>query len=716
LLLLFLAACGSGESQPTAETQSLPEPEVTISSAPDAEEAARAYLDAWREWDYASMYEILTTLSKDAFPYEDFEARYQHVASEAALNEVSYEILQLLTHPRNAEVHYQVTLHSALVGEITRQTDMSLSLENGAWHVVWEDTLILPELAGGNTLSMVRAVPPRGNIYDQFGGGLAANTQAVAIGVIPSQVLEEEADGLVNQLATLTGQSTFVLSELIFAEDAPWYVPIAEVSAAEFDQRFDYISGYSGIRWEYYDTRLYFGGGAAPHAVGYYGSIPAEQVDEYTRLGYLIDDKIGRLGIELWGEEYLTGQRGGALYVITPEGSIATNLAEQDPQPSYSIYTTLDKNLQQQAQEAIKDFRGAIVVLERDTGRVLALVSSPGFNPNWADLADYNSQWDGYFPDEVGRFFNRATMGQYPPGSIFKPITLAAALESGLYTPQTTFYCDHEYNGLPGITLYDWTFEKELPASGELSLLEGLMRSCNPYFYDIGLSLYSNGFESLVAEMARGFGLGSPTGIPQLVEEGGQIVDAASASEAVQQAIGQGTTLITPLQAAVYVAALGNGGTLYMPQLIERIEGTDGQTIMEFQPQVNGTLPVSAENLAWIQTAMQMVVENPRGTAYRRLANLSIPTAGKTGTAQNEPNDPHAWYIGYTFAEREDLPDIAVAVIVENQGDGSDYAAPIFKRVVETYFYGRPLSLYWWESQIGVVATPEPETEATPAP
>ena len=236
------------------------------------------------------------------------------------------------------------------------------------------------------------------------------------------------------------------------------------------------------------------------------------------------------------------------------------------------------------------------------------------------------------------------------------------------------------------------------------------MRSCNPWFYQIGYTLYTSGHETLVADIARGFGLGSLTGIEVIPESTGQIInpddntdDAFTQpwAQAVMQAIGQSSTLITPIQAAVYTAAIGNGGTLYRPQMIERIVNTAGDNTFEFTPEVNGTLPISPGTLSVIQEGMSLVTQNSRGTAYRTFVNRAIRVWGKTGTAQNPGADPHAWFIGYTDEQREAVPDIAIVVMLENQGDGSEFAAPIFRRMIEVYFYGGVQTTYPWERRIG---------------
>ena len=238
-----------------------------------------------------------------------------------------------------------------------------------------------------------------------------------------------------------------------------------------------------------------------------------------------------------------------------------------------------------------------------------------------------------------------------------------------------------------------------MAASGLLTLPEGLMRSCNPYFWHIGLDLYDQGMEQMVSNMALGFGLGEVTGIEQIVEAPGDIPVPENQVDAVNFAIGQGATLVTPVQVARFVAAVGNGGKLLRPQVVESVEPPGGEAIYSFKKEVVGELSVSSETLSILQDAMRSVVENPKGTAYWRFINFSIPLAGKTGTAET-PGDPHAWFAGYTFAEDPDYPDLAIAVILEHAGEGSQLAAPIFRRLVEVYFLGQPLIPLPWETEL----------------
>jgi penicillin-binding protein 2 len=312
---------------------------------------------------------------------------------------------------------------------------------------------------------------------------------------------------------------------------------------------------------------------------------------------------------------------------------------------------------------------------------------------------------------------------------------MPAGMESGLFEAQSTFDCQYDWAVLPDQVRHDWTYQhcqdrlargqecntSDSRPSGLLTLPEGLMRSCNPFFWQIGYTLFQNNRPNDIANMARAFGLGQRTGIEQIEEEAGRIVDTPTAIDVVNQAIGQGEVQVTPLQVARFIAAIGNGGTLYRPQLVEKIEPVDGSApIIVFKPEAAGTLPLQPFRLKLIQDAMVSVVEDSRGTANFRLRGLRIPVAGKTGTAESGSGLPHAWFAGYTMANNPDRPDIAIAVILENEGEGSDWAAPVFQRIVETYYYERPQSKLWFEESIlGPTNTPTPIggiPEETPEP
>ena len=719
-LLTFLTACSGGSSIFPTET-SLPQPIVTVSPAPKADAALMAYLDAFKAEDYNTMYGSLSKVTQDSITLEDFAKRNRDALNEMSAGSFDYEVLSSLVNPYTSEVNFRITYHTALVGDIQREMIARFALESNQWKLQWDESLILPELAGGNTLRMDYSIPSRGNIYDRKGEVIAAQSDAYAFSIIPGNVTEDSLNVLLTEVWRLCGISPEALSEQIFNTPALFPIQLCEASAQESERiRTVYPSG---LEWTPYNARYYFEQGVASNIIGYTLFISEKDMETYRRLGYAGDERVGETGIEQWAEEYLGGQHGGTLYVINPAtGQIVTRVGERAPKPADSVYLTIDRNLQFYTEEAIKGFSGAVVVLERDTGRVLAMASSPDYDSNIFETNNPNSQFH-IAELSQGQLLNRAAQGQYPLGSVFKLITMAAGMESGLYVPETTFDCQYDWTRLPDQIRHDWTWQHcqdrlqrglecntpDSVPSGALTLPEGLMRSCNPLFWDIGLTLFQNNRKNDIANMARAFGLGQPTGIEQITEASGQIVDPPTEIDVVNQAIGQGEVQVTPLQVAVFIAALGNGGTLYRPQLVEKIEPIEGASIPVFKPEARGTLPIQPFRMEIIKEAMINVVQDSRGTANFRLRGLNIPVAGKTGTAESGSGLPHAWFAGYTMAgESSGLPDIAIAVILENIGEGSDYAAPVFKRIVEVYYNGTPQTLYWFESNFGVTETPTP--------
>lgn len=724
-MLFLLAGCEglSGREEATPTTRRLPTPEVFTTRVPQVKSTAQAFLDAWKAEDYQAMYAYLTAASKSAISEEKFVETYTNVANETAMSGLDYEIL---SEDREARIiSYRVTIYSAVLGDIQRNTSMQLSLEDGALKIEWNGTLILPELGGGNYLAMDQPEINRGLIYDRNGRPLVEHTEAAAIGMWPDYIdlREDYAPNLLSLLSTVTGYRYDTLEELILNAFPGDYIPLGEVPVAQNERRIEILSTYGALIVSRYTSRYYYSVG--PHVVGYVSAIQQEEMSEYRRKGYRADSMIGRKGIEAWGESILVGSLGGTLYVFNPDGKPVAQLGSVESSPGKDITTTIDYELQKGAQKAMSVFRGAIVVLERDTGRVLAMVSAPGFDSNAYQPLNYN--WNillNRITNDLDLLqFNRASQGQYPLGSVFKLITISAALESGLYAADTTYNCQYVFDELPNFPRYDWTYEHfqedgTTKPSGLLTLPQGLIRSCNPYFWHIGLDLFNRGLTTSISDMATSFGLGKETGIEGVDEEAGNNPVPQSQVDAINLAIGQGDSLVTPLQVARFIAALGNGGTLYRPQLIEKISRGEKEQTTLFKPEVQGVIPLKPENLKLIQDAMVGVIrsEKPVGTAFRAFQGFDLPIAGKTGTATSAVGDSHAWFAGYSFVNRPDKPDIAVVVIAENGGEGAEIAAPIFRRVMEIYFYGRPLRPYRWEATFDVTRSPTPIVTFTPTP
>jgi len=307
-LLLLITACipsaAPGE-EPTAAFE-LPTPIIRLTQPPDAESAATSFLEAWKAEAYQDMYDSLTSLTRDAITFEDFEKTYRNAAIAMTMQAMDYQVLSTLVTPNNAQVNYRVTYTTTLLGEISRETTMNMSYVDDAWRVQWEEGMILPELRGGNVLELRYKIPARGNIYDRDGNALVAQDDAVALGVVKGWIDPDSESGMVGLLARLTDQTTDAVRAKYEFAQADWYVAIGDISARVAEQNATALNSYPGILMSPFRSRYYYDGGVAPHVVGYVLSISVEDLETFQRKGYRGDEKVGASGLELWGEEVLS--------------------------------------------------------------------------------------------------------------------------------------------------------------------------------------------------------------------------------------------------------------------------------------------------------------------------------------------------------------------------------------------------------------------------
>ncbi|NOX32338.1 MAG: penicillin-binding protein 2, partial [Deltaproteobacteria bacterium] len=349
------------------------------------------------------------------------------------------------------------------------------------------------------------------------------------------------------------------------------------------------------------------------------------------------------------------------------------------------------------AEKLLEGKDGAVVALDPNNGDVLVMASAPGFDQNDFIGGISSKKWKALISDPGKPMINKAIQAEYPPASTYKIITAFAALEEKYIDVNTTAYC-------PGFLKYGNRIYRcwNKHGHGELSVIDAIAQSCDVFFYQAGDKV---GVDTL-AQYAMGSGLGKKTGIILENERKGLIPTSAwkkkrfkeswQGGETLSIAIGQGYNLVTPLQMAVLIAAVGNGGTLYRPRIVKTIKDSHGNIIKKIEPEIKGGLPASKETLAIVRKGLLKVVQGERGTARRiRLKNIEI--AGKTGTAQvfsikktekKEKKDlkyflkDHAWFICYAPARN---PVIAIAVIIEHGEHGSSTAAPIAGALIEQY-------------------------------
>ncbi|MBX2813226.1 MAG: penicillin-binding protein 2 [Myxococcales bacterium] len=454
-------------------------------------------------------------------------------------------------------------------------------------------------------------------------------------------------------------------------------------------------------------ARDYRFGSLAAHTIGYVNELSQTDLNERRSQGYRLGDVIGRAGVERTFEDALRGTDGRETVVVDSKGRAqSTDLAEElqkqvglreKPRPGHRVVLTLDLELQRAAEQSFDGQAGAVILMEVDTGALLALTSTPSYNPSL--LAGY------FHPKEKARLASirklrpwrfRAIQDTFAPGSTFKIVTALAALDGQHTHSNEQITCPGHYD-LGGIRWRCWRDKK---GHGKVDIINSLAWSCDTFYYTMGARI---GIESLV-KMGKKLGFGAPTGASLGRESSGIMPsqdwfrrhrEIYTLGQAVNASIGQGKVTVTPMQLAVAYVAIANGGHVMRPRIASRIETYDGNIVEEISPEVVRTLDVDPYHLKLVQDGLRKVVNHPSGTAYRRrLASMEV--SGKTGTAQVRKLGAdrkksrsmewkyrdHAWFAAYAPS---DAPEVAVVVFNEHGGSGSSAAAPIAMKILDAW-------------------------------
>jgi penicillin-binding protein 2 len=569
----------------------------------------------------------------------------------------------------------------------------------------------LREQAHRNSVRTERLEAQRGEIVDREGRVLAKTRSAFELAVVPSdlqrrdvtfaalgQLLERDPAELVQRVGNPRGIARFRSVRLVGDLDE---TQLARVETHRF--------ALPGVATRVRPLRHYLEGELAAHLLGTLGEIRGDQLDEEPFAEeYRAGDIIGQTGLESVLEPRLRGRAGGRNVMVDAAGREVQVLDEVAPESGSRVVLTLDLDLQRAAWEAFHDVpegeppkMGSAVALDVRTGDVLVMLSQPSFDPNAFSGGIDAATWKALTADEWDPLRNRAIQNHYPPGSTHKAIVAAALLHEGVVSPHTRVFCPGFFR-FGGRTYRCWKRE----GHGSVDLVRAIQQSCDVYFYTFGVQL---GIDKL-ANAARSFGLGQPTGVGLSGEAGGLVPSSEwkerrfgerwYPGETVSAAIGQGYNLYTPIQLAVSYAAIASGN-LVQPRLVLRVEAEEG--VEEMPPGKATPVAVAPEYLAWVRRGMTAVVEEPGGTGGRaRVPGVKV--AGKTGTAQvvqlqhtegmKETDIPiryrdHAWFGAFAPA---DAPEIAVGVFVEHGLHGSSGAGPIAQRILARYFEKRGMT------------------------
>lgn len=542
------------------------------------------------------------------------------------------------------------------------------------------------ELSARNRVRLVPIKAQRGLIYDCHQELLVGNVSSFVVSIIPA-ALPQDVDArrisfqLLQQLLNVDPQE---IEEKLHKRELRYYEPLRIKSNVD---RFtaaiveEHRPELPGVVVQTESRRSYKFDALGFHALGYVGEISGHELA--LREGYQAGDIIGQSGVEKIYDHYLKGRNGWLHIEVDALGREMGILGREAPWSGHNLVLSLDHQLQARAEDVLEGYRGVILAVNVTNGEMLALASLPAFNPNLFAQGITRQAWEKLRRNRNYPLTNRATQGLYPPGSIFKVVTLMSALEEKLVTPQQRFACQ----GVYWISTWPYRCWRE-EGHGLVSAHRSLVESCDIYYYQLGLRIKVD----KLGKWARSFGYGRPSGI-DLPSELSGLVPSPQWKERTQNmpwfpgntvmmAIGQGYILSTPMQMLGSIAAIANRGVIYRPHLLKEVRTKSGRLIHEVKPEVMYRVHAAPEHWDIIQKAMVGVVQSRRGTG-KRARIQGIRVAGKTATAQNPHGEDHAAFAAYAPAEN---PVIAVLVYLENAGGGGAQAAPLARKILEAYF------------------------------
>ena len=533
---------------------------------------------------------------------------------------------------------------------------------------------------------------PRGILFDRHGVPLVDNRPAFTLSFIPRELPrdDEGRDAVLGRVASLLHIPYQDLSEAVSKVPSDSLLPVRVrrgLTLTEVAKIEEWKLELPGVITEVEPQRVYPTSRFAAHLLGYV----REASDEQLKQGrYRRGEMVGQSGLERLLDEYLRGQDGGERIEVDAMGRPVRRVQATEPHAGAQVITTVDRGIQEAAERAMEGLAGAVVVMDPRNGDVLAMVSTPAFEIDRFTGTIDRDAWLRVVQDPNFPLLNRTIQTQYAPGSVFKIVVAAAGLQERSITPLDRIYCNGEFH-LGTATFKDW---KE-GGHGTVDLHHAIAQSCNIFFYEAGLKIGG----AAIVKYAGAFGFGQPTAIdlpgeksgllprPQSVRSRQGKTMAFPPGETVNMSIGQGTVLVTPMQIARFMAAVSNGGVLWRPRLVQRVERQD-QVVWSDQGQVAGHVELSPVVWAFLRQSLWAVVNDNGTGAAAKIPGLDI--AGKTGTAQMiakskaEKGQDHAWFAAFAPVK---APEVLVVVLVERGGKGGQVAAPIARKILNAIFF-----------------------------
>lgn len=680
LFVTVISGCKGGGNDLTPE----PTPE------PTAEDAIGAYLKDWQQLDYAGMYAMLTPDARTKLTAEQFAERYGKIYEGIKAEKLEVEDVSpapagsssaspastASAGPVVQKFQYAVSMDT-VAGPVTFKHEgtarKTLDGEEQKWRIDWDSSMIFPEMKDGDKVRVQTLASERGEIVDRTGEGLAVNGTAPQLGIVPGKLGDDPAT-VKAQVAAKLG---ITVADIDRKLGASWvkpelFVPIGIVDEADMDA-FDNVPG---VLFQQKKLRVYPLGEAAAHLTGYVGEINAEQLERLKGKGYKTGDVIGKAGLEQVLEDRLRGTDGVVVAIEDASGQRKSVLAEKAAVPGTSFQLTVDAGLQKTIYEEIKADASSAAAIEPRTGEVLALLSSPSYDPNAFVRGLSAKQYAAWNDDPRHPFLNRFSKG-YAPGSSFKIVTAALGLDAGTLDPDKAV----EISGLKWTKDGSWGsyYVKRVHAVNPVDLSKALTYSDNIYFAQAALALGKDKF----AEDAAKFGIGEaipivyPLAKSQLSNKG-----LKSEIQLADSGYGQGEVTMTSLHVALAFSAIVNGGNIAYPRLTLEDDPDS--------PQVWKAAAMTPESADILKKDLVQAVASPEGVGHGAyIQGASI--AGKTGTAELKASkgmkgEENGWFVGFDAND----PKLLLAVMVEDVSGrgGSTYVTPKVKRIFQQAMKG----------------------------
>ncbi len=643
-------------------------------------EVFTSYKTYWEKQDFKAMYSLLSTEAKGKITEDAFVKRYQNIYTgiEASNIKLKSENVDAVKPDSsgNTIIPFSVVMDTLAGNVEIPGYKMTLVKEKvdkkNTWTVAWDETLIFPDLGSNDKVKVTTIYPKRGEISDRNGKGLAVNGTVTTIGIVPGK-FNAVKDTAIPEIAQILDISQDRITGLLKASTNPdWFVPIVNISSDDKDKSAR-LTAIAGVQYQKVQGRIYPGGEASGLLVGYIAPITADELNNHKDEGYLSQDKIGKMGLEQVYEKRLRGEKGGEIY-IAKDGKDASKkvIARKEAKDGENIKLSIDYDTQNRIYDKMKNDAGASAAINPKTGEILALVSSPSYDPNL---------YSTYIPDTIRTAWKNALKSPftnrfkavYAPGSTFKLVTGAIGLKTGIIKPD---------EGL-NITGKTWQLNKSWgnynvtrvdDIGRPVTLMDAYIYSDNIYFAMQALKIGKDNF----TKEAKNFGIGETLPIDYPVLKSQLSNNGLNSNQLLADTgFGQGEVQLSPLNIALIYSSLANDGDIMTPVL--ELKG-------DVTPKVWKEKAVASDNVKTLTDDLAQVVDNPAGTAYT-IPSGNTKLLGKTGTAElkKNQNDTNSEENGWFVAMNRDNPTLVIAMLIEdvkNRGE-SHYVVPIVKSIFD---------------------------------